>query len=105
MIAVSDDEREWRPQRLPVPEAREHLDLVLLELLPRAASVALAPAAEVGVDRFAVELEPRRKPREDRDERRPVRLARRDQIEAHARLPRNASMRSSAAARFSCEFA
>ena len=105
MIAISDDEREWRSQRLPVPEPCEHLHLVVLELLPRAASVALAPAAEVGIDRFAVELETRRKPREDRDERRPVRLACRDQIKGHAMLPRNESMRSRATARFSREFA
>ena len=105
MVAVADDEREGRSERLSVPEAREHLDLVLLELLPRAAPVALAPACEVVVDGRAVELETCREPGEDGDERGSVRLAGGDELEHHERLPRNASMRSSAAERFSREFA
>ena len=46
-----------------------------LDLLPRAAAVALLAAPQVGVDRVAVEDEPGRQPGDDRDERRPVRLA------------------------------
>ena len=75
VVAVADDERERRPERAAVAEPGEHLDLVLLELLPRAAAVALLAAAEVGVDRGAVEHEPGGQAGQDRDERRPVRLA------------------------------
>ena len=64
------DERERRPERHAVTQAGEHLDLVLLELLPRAAPVALSAPPEVVVDRVAVESQPGRKPGQDRDERR-----------------------------------
>ena len=67
-----------------MPEPGEHLDLVLLELLARAAAVALLAPAEVGVDRRPVELEPGRQPGEDRDERRAVRLAGGGEAERHA---------------------
>ena len=60
VVAVADDERERRPERAPVPEPGEHLDLVLLELLARAAAVALLAPAQVGVDRGAVERRARR---------------------------------------------
>ena len=59
VVAVADDEREWRAERAPVPEAGEHLDLVPLELLARAAAVALLAPVEVGVDRRPVELRAR----------------------------------------------
>ena len=76
MVAVADNERKRRPERPPVTEPGEHLDLVLLELLPRAAPVAFLASREIGVDRVPVEDEPCRQAGEDRDERRPVRLAR-----------------------------
>ena len=63
------------PSVLPVAQAGEHLDPVLLDLLPRRAAVALLAALQVGVDRVAVELEPGREAGDDRDERGPVRLA------------------------------
>src|SRR5581483_5489208 len=44
-------------------------------------------AAQVVVDRRAVEHEPRRQAGEDRDQRRAVRLARGDELEAHASKP------------------
>ena len=56
-------------------KTREHLDLVLLELLARAAAVALLTAMKVGVDRGTVEHEPGREAGQNRDQRRPVRLA------------------------------
>ena len=84
VIAVADDERERRSERPPVPEAGEHLDLVLLELLARAAAVALLAAVQVGVDRGAVERQPRRQAGQDRDERRPVRFAGGAESERHA---------------------
>ena len=85
MVAVLDHERERRAERPPVPEPREHLHLVRLDLLARAAAVALLAPPEIRVDRRAVEDEPRREPGDDRDERRAVRLACRDEAErAHA---------------------
>ena len=85
VVAVADDERERRAERAAVAEAREHLDLVGLDLLARRAAVALLAAAQVGVDRRPVEDEARRQARDDRDERRPVRLSRRCELERHAR--------------------
>ena len=58
MVAVRDDERERRAERDAVTQAGEHLDLVLLELLPRASAVALPAAAEVVVDRSRSSLRP-----------------------------------------------
>ena len=83
VVAVPDDQGERRPERPAVPQAGEHLDPVLLELLPRAPAVPLLAAREVGVDRVAVEHEPGRQAADDRDERGPVRLARGDELERH----------------------
>ena len=83
MIAVPDDERERSTQRAAVPKAGEHLDGVLFDALARAAAVALLAAAKIGVDRVALEHEPRGQTGDDRDERGPVRLARRDELERH----------------------
>ena len=94
VVAVADDERQRRPERPPVPQAGEHLDAVLLDLLARAAPVALLPPREVGVDRVAVELEPGGQPGHDRDERGPVRLAGGFQSEAHERESSAARMTS-----------
>ena len=68
-----------------MPEAREHLDLVGLDLLARAPAVALLTPREVALDRLPVELEPGREPGHDRDERRPVRLAGGRELQGHAR--------------------
>ena len=85
MIRVADDERERRAERPAVAEAREHLDFVGLDLLARAAPVALLAAAEIGVDRRTVEHEPGGQAGDDGDERGPVRLARGRDVEgAHA---------------------
>jgi hypothetical protein len=66
VIAVAHDQGERRPERAPVAKTGEYLDLVLLELLARAAAVALLPPREVGVDRRALEHEPGRQPGHDR---------------------------------------
>ena len=87
MVAVRDDERERRPERDAVPQASEHLDLVLLELLARAPAVALAPAPEVLGDRVSIESKPGRQPGDDGDERRAVRLARGRELERHGSNP------------------
>src|SRR5262249_2763473 len=97
MVAVADDERQRRPERAAVAEAREHLDLVGLDLLPRAAAVALLAAAEVLVDGLAVEREARGKPFDDCDEGRPVRLARCGERQGHARKPKAARITSTGA--------
>jgi hypothetical protein len=57
VIAVANDERKRRAERPAMPEAGEHLDLVLLELLARAAAVPLLAPVEVSVDRRPVEQE------------------------------------------------
>ena len=99
MIPVADDERERRAERPAVAQAGEHLDRVLLELLPRAAAVALLAAREVGVDRLAVEHEARRQPADDRHERGPVRLAGRAQRERHGSKPTALRIASTGAGR------
>ena len=83
MVAVAHDERERGAERAAVAETGEHLDLVRLDLLPRAPPVSLLAAAEVGVDRVLVEDQTGRKPGQDRDERGAVRLACRDESEGH----------------------
>src|SRR5207244_11962877 len=99
LVPVAHGERERRPERDAVPEPREHLDLVLLDALARAAAVPLAAAAQVLVDRLAVEAKPGRKTGENRDERGPVRLARSDELERHAGKPSAARMTSTGASR------
>ena len=59
-----------------MPKPGEHLDAVLLELLARAAPIALLAAREIGVDQIPLEDEARGQAGENRDERRAVRLAR-----------------------------
>src|SRR5207253_1257191 len=76
VVAVADDERERRAERSPVPEPGEHLDLIGLDLLPRAAPVALLAPPQIGVDRVLLEQEPGGEAGDDRDEGGPVRLAR-----------------------------
>ena len=94
VIAVADDERKRRPQRPAVPQAREHLDPILLELLSRAAAVALLTSAEIVVDRVAVEHEAGGQAAHDRDERWPVRLAGRSKLERHTGKPTAARIAS-----------
>ena len=89
MVAIADDERERRAERAPVAQAREHLDLVALELLAWAPAVALLPAPQVGVDLSLVEREPGGKPRDDRNECRPVRFPRGREPERHAAILRS----------------
>jgi hypothetical protein len=88
VVAVADDERERRAERPALPQSGEHVDLVLFDLLPRAAAVSLLAPPQVGVDRLLVEDEARRQAGEDRDERRPVRLARSHEVKRHARSVR-----------------
>ena len=97
VVAVPDDERERRAERAPVAEAGVDLDLVGLDLLARAAAVALLAAAEVGVDRGLVERQARRQAADDRDQRRPVRLAGGDELETHAAKPTAARITSTGA--------
>src|SRR5579862_1204121 len=94
VVAVAHDERERRAERAALTEAREHLDLVRLDLLARRAPVAGLPAAQVRVDRLAVEHEARGQSRQDGDEGRAVRLAGGRELEGHAGKP--SALRSTA---------
>ena len=85
VVSVSDDERERCPQRPPVPEPREHLNLVGLDLLPRRAAVALLAPAQILLDLLPLEQEPGREPGHDGDERRPVRLPGSGERQRHGR--------------------
>jgi hypothetical protein len=88
VVAVLDQDGERAPERAAVAKPGEHADAVPLDPLPGAAPVALLAAAEVVVDRVAVEREPGRKAGDDRDERRAVRLAGGRQRQRHAPNPR-----------------
>jgi hypothetical protein len=85
VVDVLDDERERRSERAPVPQAREHVDAILLDLLAGRAAVPLLAALQVGVDRCAVELEPGRQAGQDRNERGPVRLPGAGETKRHDR--------------------
>ena len=93
MVAVADDERQRRAERSRVAKPAEHLDLVRLELLARAAAVPLLASAQIGVDRLLVEAKARGKPGDDRNERRAVRFAGGDECECHAPILRAAGTR------------
>ena len=80
----ADDERERRSERGAVAEPGEHLDLVLLELLAGLRPYPWRRRREVVGDRLAVEPKPGGQAGEDRDERRPVRLAGGGELERHA---------------------
>ena len=84
MVEIADDERQRRAERVGLAEAGEHLDGVGLELLARAAAVAELAAPQVGVDRLAVEPQPRGQAGEDGHERGAVRLSCGDEAECHA---------------------
>ena len=87
MVDVADDQRERRAERATVPQPGEHLDAVLLDLLPRRAAVARLAPLQVAVDRVAVEHEPGRQAAQDRHERRAVRLTSRLQTKRHGVKP------------------
>jgi hypothetical protein len=83
VVTVADDECKRRAERPSVAKTGEHLDLVLLDPLPRAPAVALLAAVEVGVDRRPVEQEARGKAGHDRDERGAMGLPRGGERERH----------------------
>src|SRR5439155_8421452 len=64
-------------------ETREHLHLVLLDLLTGTAAVALLAAVEVRVDRGLVQHKACRQAGENRDESRPVRFAGGYEVQCH----------------------
>ena len=84
VVEVADDERQRGAERVGMPEAREHLDGVGLELLPRAPAVSELAAPQVGVDRLSVEPQPGGEPGEDGHERGTVRFSCGDEAERHA---------------------
>src|SRR6185437_5823254 len=86
VVAVLDEERERAPERPAVAEAAARLDVVLLELLARAAAVAGLTAGEIGPDQLVVDLEPRREAGDDDGEPGAVRLPCGDVRELHAAM-------------------
>ena len=84
VVAVAHDQRERAAEREPVAHAAEDLDVVLLDLLPRAAPVARLPAPEIEADRLAVEREPRGQAGDHGGDSRAVRLPRGDAGQIHA---------------------
>jgi hypothetical protein len=70
-----------------VAEPSEHLDAVLLQLLARAAPVALLAPREIRVDPIPLEDEARRQAGENRNERRAVRLPGGRELEGHDDKP------------------
>ena len=86
VVAIPDDERQRRPERQAMPKAGQHLHLVRLELLPRAAPVALLTPPQVGVDGVLLQAQARGHAGHDRRERGPVRLPCRDDVERHGAI-------------------
>ena len=88
VVAVGDQDRDRAAERAAVAHAGADLDRVGLDLHPPAAAVAELAPRHVAVERLAVELEPGRHALDDRDEARPVRLARGGEAEnASSRRP------------------
>src|SRR6185503_19515875 len=83
---VRDEERERASERPAVAQAAARLDVVLLELLPRAAAVPGLAAGEIRPDQAVVELEPGREPGDDDGEPGAVRLPGGDVRELHAAM-------------------
>src|SRR5581483_1331733 len=97
VVAVAHEKGKRRSERPPVAEPGEHLDLVGLDLLARAAPVALLAAAKILVDRGPVEHQPGRKAADDRDQRGPVRLPGGDERKGHGAKPTAARITSTGA--------
>ena len=74
-IAVLDGKRDRAAERLAKAHARQHLDMVFLNLHATAAPIALLPPREVAVDAGEVEREPGRQAFENRRQARAVRFA------------------------------
>ena len=74
-IAVLDRERDRAAERLAKAHARQHLDMVFLDLHATAAPIALLPSREVAVDAGEVEREPGGQAFENRRQARAVRFA------------------------------
>ena len=56
-VAIFDAQRDGRADRLPVPNAGQRLDVVLLDLLPAAAPVAQLAPVQVAVDKIEVDAQ------------------------------------------------
>src|SRR5690606_31344964 len=75
-LGVAHPDRHRAAQGLPVPDATDDLHLVLFEGHPRAAAVAQPPAGQLPHHLGAGHLDAGRYALQDRDQGRPVRLAR-----------------------------
>jgi hypothetical protein len=74
-VQVVDGHRDGTTHGEPVPHAGDDVYLVVLDLLPSAAAVALLAAAQVVVDHRQVDRQPCRKVLHEDGELRPVRFA------------------------------
>ena len=74
-VAVIDAEGDRRAERLPPPEARPYLHLILLDKHPAAPAIALLAPPEIVIDLLDVDVESRRHPLDDGGEARTVGLS------------------------------
>src|SRR5205814_9373107 len=91
VVAVFDADRDRGAERAAAADAPFEERLVLLDLHPAPASVAVLAARELAVDESRINCEPRRDPLEDGSQARPMRLAGRRELERHARESGTAS--------------
>jgi hypothetical protein len=56
-VLVLDDERDWRPERLTVANAREEVDFVALDLHAAAATIALLASPQLVIDLIGIDRE------------------------------------------------
>ena len=74
-IAIADDDRDRRAERLAAANAADDLDLIVLDLHPPAAPVAVLAPRHVAIDPLTVEPHARRHAGDDDRQLRAVRLA------------------------------
>jgi hypothetical protein len=81
--AIWQHDRDGRAGGLSLPQSADQRDLVLLDLLAAAAPVRLAPARELALNDALVELQSRRQPFHDADQRFAVRISRGEKSNRH----------------------
>ena len=82
-VAVGDEHGDGGAERLAGADAGEPLDVVALDLHPRAAAVALHPAGEVAIDPLGGDRQPGGQALDEGDERLAVRFAGGGETQVH----------------------
>ncbi len=82
VIGVLDQHRQGRPQRAPMPHAREDARLLRLDGHAPAAAVPQLAALQIALEVLGEQAQPGGKAVEDADQRRPMRLARGEETKA-----------------------